>query len=303
MIDVAMTTLSQLSPRAQLTLMLCLLFTGVILMMVMTVNLLRRNQQLSRAGIDITRSDQSPLQRSVTLVTKTAENVLMTDEQEMKDKWIAAGLYDTRLSKYFAPIKYGLFLLGVLGYYLYYGKEAELPTNVMAIAVWLSLTIVGPDFYLNAKRNALKKKLSGLLPYTTDLIAICVQSGMTIESSVRYLSQELSLFDKDLSYLLSRLNDKAKIVGMELALDDLYEFVPTPEFRSFVMTLKQSLKYGASIYTILVTLAEDIRQEQMLILEERIGKLGAKMSIPLILFVMMPVVILVAAPGVMRMLS
>jgi tight adherence protein C len=40
----------------------------------------------------------------------------------------------------------------------------------------------------------------------------------------------------------------------------------------------------------------------MLGLEERIGKLAAKMSVPLIVFIMIPIVILIAAPGVMRLM-
>jgi tight adherence protein C len=69
------------------------------------------------------------------------------------------------------------------------------------------------------------------------------------------------------------------------------------------MTLKQSLQYGSSIYGVLTTLAGDIRDVQMLTLEEKIGKLAAKMSVPLILFIMIPIVILIAAPGILRMMS
>jgi tight adherence protein C len=41
----------------------------------------------------------------------------------------------------------------------------------------------------------------------------------------------------------------------------------------------------------------------MLGVEEKIGKLAAKMSIPLILFIMMPIVILITAPGIMRVMA
>ncbi|MRE06973.1 type II secretion system F family protein, partial [Vibrio parahaemolyticus] len=41
----------------------------------------------------------------------------------------------------------------------------------------------------------------------------------------------------------------------------------------------------------------------MLELEEKIGKMGAKMSIPMIAFIMIPIVVLIAAPGIMRMLG
>ena len=73
--------------------------------------------------------------------------------------------------------------------------------------------------------------------------------------------------------------------------------------RSFVFSLTQSIKYGTSIQYALETLAKDIREVQVLELEEKVGKLSAKMSIPLILFIMFPVVILITAPGIMRMMA
>lgn len=73
--------------------------------------------------------------------------------------------------------------------------------------------------------------------------------------------------------------------------------------RSFVMTLTQSMQHGSSIYRMLTVLASDVREVQMLELEEKIGKLAAKMSIPLIVFILIPIVFVIAAPGVMRLMQ
>lgn len=51
---------------------------------------------------------------------------------------------------------------------------------------------------------------------------------------------------------------------------------------------------------ILSDLAEDMRRIQLLRVEEKVGKLAAKMSVPLILLIMFPIVILILAPGVMQ---
>lgn len=133
-------------------------------------------------------------------------------------------------------------------------------------------------------------------------MAVCVQTGMTIEAALVYLAREMYAFDKDLSYQLVRVNERARIVGLAQALDELYLRVYSNEMRSFVITINQSLQFGTSIYNVLITLSNDIREMQLLRIEEKIGKLSAKMSVPLILFIMIPIVILVAAPGVMRML-
>ncbi|GAM69365.1 type II/IV secretion system protein tadC [Vibrio sp. JCM 19236] len=73
--------------------------------------------------------------------------------------------------------------------------------------------------------------------------------------------------------------------------------------RSFALTLTQNIQYGTSVAPVLSDLAEDFRNEQILVMEEKIGKLAAKMSTPLILFIMFPIVILILAPGITRMMT
>ncbi|EEZ39085.1 type II secretion system F family protein [Photobacterium damselae] len=234
---------------------------------------------------------------------KYLPSALSADVKEIDKKFYSAGFYDFKYAYLYMPIKYLLVLIGSGSIYWFSKGIFDNPTMMAIICVWVVLCISMPDIVLAQKSKTLRHKISGQLPYLLDLLAMCVQTGMTIESSMSYLSREMKGFDRDLSHLLTRTNDRARIIGLEQALDELYIRVPTNEMRSFVMTIKQSLQYGSSIYNILTTLAADIRDMRMLTLEEKIGKLAAKMSIPLILFILIPIVILIAAPGVLRMLQ
>nr|WP_238409255.1 type II secretion system F family protein [Vibrio navarrensis] len=226
-----------------------------------------------------------------------------SDKHLQQQKMLAAGFYNAKFATYFMPIKYSLLLLGLAGIYFLSLKTVWLADNLLLfMALWLVISLILPDSYLAIRAKNLSHKISNKLPYLLDLMAVCVQTGMTIEAAISYLAKEMKGFDKDISYLLVKTDDRARLVGLETALDELYARVPSNEMRSFVMTLKQSLQYGSSIYTVLTTLSADIREVQMLQIEEKIGKLAAKMSIPLIVFIMVPIVILIAAPGVMRMM-
>lgn len=225
------------------------------------------------------------------------------DPKEISQKFLAAGIYDPRWAKMFVPIKLGALVIGllvILSLDLSAGKP--MMTIVIHCSVWLIIALILPDAFLSFKARELTHSITSRLPYLLDLIAVCVQTGMTIEASIRYLSKEMDAFDKDIAYLLKRVNDRTNLVGIGVALEEMYVRVPSNEMRSFVMTLNQSLHYGSSIYAVLSTLSADIREVQLLTIEEKIGKLAAKMSVPLILFIMIPIVILVAAPGVMRMM-
>lgn len=239
----------------------------------------------------------------ITHWVKEKTSSLNSSDTDIKKKLQQAGFLNTQYSHLIMPMKYAVVVLGelmVAG--LYFHSYINLTYWVIISALWGMVIIVFPDVYLQSKIKSRIQRVSNQMPYLIDLMAVCVQTGMTIEASLTYLAKEMEGFDKDLMLVLNKMNERSRVVGLEAGLEEMYQQVPSNEMRSFVMTLTQSMHHGSSIYSVLTTLASDIREVQMLELEERIGKLAAKMSVPLIVFIMIPIVILIAAPGVMRLM-
>ncbi|MCG9658729.1 type II secretion system F family protein [Vibrio mediterranei] len=217
---------------------------------------------------------------------------------ELEQKLIEAGYYNTEWARFYFPAK--LAVLAVLSV-LVLVTDMTASNKLLAVVMSLVAVIVVPDMLLQMRRKMLIGKTSAQLPYLLDMMSVCVQTGMTIEAALIYLGKELAEFDSDLCYQVKRTSDSAKIHGLEKALNDLSDRIPTPAVRSFVLTIIQNLQYGTSVAQVLSDLAEDMRKVQILTVEEKVGKLSAKMSIPLILFIMFPIVILILAPGIMQM--
>ncbi|MGL4683582.1 MAG: type II secretion system F family protein [Hafnia alvei] len=165
------------------------------------------------------------------------------------------------------------------------------------------IVLVLPAMILNPAINTRIKLMMDALPYFVDLIAVCVQAGMTVESSVKFIAERSDDLDKNLADLMSHLVRRAEVSGLEEGLMDLYRSMDMTEMRMFCATLQQSVHYGTSLYENLMELSKDIRDMQLLSSEEKIGKLSAKMSVPLILFIMFPITILIAAPGILRIMQ
>ncbi|WP_187993153.1 type II secretion system F family protein [Vibrio harveyi] len=217
---------------------------------------------------------------------------------ELEQKLIEAGYYNTEWAKFYFPAKLAV-LVVVTGLVLL--SDMTVNNQLIIIIFTLIAVIVLPDTLLQMRRKMLIFKTSSQLPYLLDMMSVCVQTGMTIEAALVYLGKELAEFDSDLCYQIKRTSDSAKIHGLEKALNDLSDRIPTPPIRSFVLTIIQNLQYGTSVAQVLSDLAEDMRKVQILTVEEKVGKLSAKMSVPLILFIMFPIVILILAPGIMQM--
>lgn len=260
-----------------------------------------RSNALRKVGIDIGVKDKKKKQSNIESISRWFGQLFSVSERDIENKFLSAGIYNSKVYKWLLPIKYTSLILGSVVIYLYTTTQhMQSSTVVIGICIWVVIVVIGPDLYLELRKRKLRQRLSERLPYLLDLMGVCVKTGMTIEASIAYLAHEMEGFDADIAHMLHKTNARAKIVGLEVALEELYVRVPTNEVRSFVMTLNQSLQYGSSIYEVLSNLAKDIREVHILDLEEKIGKLAAKMSVPLILFIMFPIVILITAPGIMR---
>jgi len=291
------------SKQFYLVLSIWFLAVGIATIAYVLYEQVKRSNQLSKIGLSEKEHKTEKRKKGLESLGKKISNLVAASDTEIANKFISAGIYNTKLAYLFVPLKYLLLVIGVaLAITLGLHFQLEPSQYLVWSLIWGVVVIIAPDMYLSIRTSNIKRKLSSQLPYLLDMMGVCVQTGMTIESSMTYLAQEMTGFDIDMAHMLKRTNERAQIVGLEKAIEELYIRIPTAEFRSFVMTLSQSLRYGSSIYEVLTRLAMDIREIQMLGLEEKIGKLSAKMSVPLILFIMFPIVILTAAPGVMRMM-
>ncbi|PAF53561.1 hypothetical protein BKH42_05095 [Helicobacter sp. 13S00482-2] len=210
-------------------------------------------------------------------------------------------LYDENISlKIFSS--FGVFLFIYICNIIFTLQISQALLGMMAILI-ISVSFLAPNYLQKIIIESRIQKISRDIPMFVDLLAICVQSGMNIEGAIKFLENSIGQINKGFAPFLSRIVLKSEISGLEVAIDELQKELPSTEISMMCTTLKQSLRYGSGIYESLMNLSMEIRELELLKTEEAIGKLSAKMSIPLILFFMFPVIIIIAAPGVMKVLK
>lgn len=163
-----------------------------------------------------------------------------------------------------------------------------------------AFVILVPSILTNTILKGKIKKIMTDMPGFIDLVAVNVQTGITIDASLKQVASDFRKLNPDLTHVMLRIIRKAELTGLSSALQDLAVSLPTTEIRMFCTVLQQSINFGSSMYPQLIQLSADIRELQLLTMEEKLGTLSAKMSVPLILFIMFPIIILILAPGVMR---
>lgn len=237
------------------------------------------------------------------LTLKKLFSTIKYNKEDSESKLISAGIHSELIASgyYFFKLVPFLLMSVVSGYLLYLDAISVIIFTLLFFAAVLIFLII-PDMYVSSRGKSNIRRMNQRLPFLLDLMYICVNTGMTVESSLTYLAKELSIIDRELSYVLQKTVDRMEVVGIDKALNEFHEMLPTSEAKSFVTTISNNVKFGSSIGPVLLTLASDIREINMLELEEKIGKMSAKMSIPMIVFIMIPIVVLIVAPGIMRIL-
>ena len=178
-------------------------------------------------------------------------------------------------------------MLLVAAFYVFVVLKLEQPF-FLKLAIVLGVAYLGyyaPQIYV---RNRISKRQTAVRrawPDALDLLLICVESGMGIESAFRKVSEEigaqsielaeeLSLTTAELSYL----QDRRK------AYENLGERTGLEGVRAVVTSLIQAEKYGTPLGQSLRVLAQENRDMRMSEAEKKAAALPPKLTVPMILF-------------------
>jgi tight adherence protein C len=108
---------------------------------------------------------------------------------------------------------------------------------------------------------------------------------MGLESALERVAEEMTQANPVMARVLRGLLDDLRILPNR---NDAFEnLASTSEgLRRFGTMVSQSLQYGTPLSQALRTIAADLRQERITKLEERAHKLGVKLTVPMVLFML-----------------
>ncbi|PCI43791.1 MAG: pilus assembly protein TadC [Alphaproteobacteria bacterium] len=229
---------------------------------------------------------------------------LMKNEQaeKFRMKLLQGGYRSKDALVYFMFFKLILpILIGTIAVTLIYGMGMfDLKPMMKTLACGGSVLLASflPEIVLKnitTKRNLLMQRA---LPDMLDLLVICAEAGLTLDSALLRVVKEMAQTGPDLA-------DELSYTAIELgflperrqALMNLAERVTLPSIRSVTATLIQSEKYGTPLAESLRVLSSEFRNERMMKAEEKAAKLPATMTIPLILFILPTLFVVLIGPA------
>jgi tight adherence protein C len=186
-------------------------------------------------------------------------------------------------------------------------SKASTQDVVMLAVVGAALGFMLPFITVYRKAKARVLEMRETLPDTLDLIVVCVEAGMGIDSALNRVGREQS--EQNLAIgeelLLATQEMQAGAVRKE-ALTRLADRIGIEELRGLITFLTQTEELGGSIARSLRIYAETMRDKRSQAAEEAARKTVIKLIFPLVFFILPAIFLLILGPAglsIMRTLS
>jgi tight adherence protein C len=177
----------------------------------------------------------------------------------------------------------------------------------LKLLICIGATYLGmqlPNLFINNRIQRRQASITRAFPDALDLLLICVESGMSLESAFQRVSQEigpqsielaeeLTLSTAELSYLPDRRQ----------AFENLAKRVPLEGVKSLCLAMQQSERFGTPMATTLRVIAQENRDQRMTAAEKKAAALPPQLTVPMIVFFLPVLFIVILGPAIIKIIQ
>lgn len=233
-----------------------------------------------------------------------SDKVSFAQQSNIRKQLIAAGFRDKRAISAFYAVKVGasagsaivgFFMVGILG--------SDPANGILLALMGLGAGFILPQIFLDNVASARKAKIDKILPDALDLLVICTEAGMSVDTSLLRVASNLGKQGKDLGEEIIITNRE---IGLGQARDvcwnNLGERTGSEELKNLARVITQSEKVGASVGEVLRGQAEFLRVRRRQKAEEMAAQMSTKMMIPTVIFIFPCVLVVTFGPPLLKLM-
>jgi len=242
-------------------------------------------------------------EKAAPAMSRALESRSELEQSNLKIRLANAGYARPNASRNFLAIKtvslgLGLFLGGSFGFYSAgFGKNS-----------WMSLAIGGgigfflPELILTLKKWSRQQKIFLQLPDALDLLVVCVEAGLGLDSGLRRVSEELATGAPEVCAELATANMQLQMgKARRDVLHDLGIRTGVDDVRALAAILIQADRFGSSIAQALRVQSDTMRVKRRQIAEEKAAQTAVKMIFPLVLFIFPGIFVILVGPAAIQL--
>jgi tight adherence protein C len=175
----------------------------------------------------------------------------------------------------------------------------DVPHPVAVAAVLAGVGLLAPDKVVRHLRTRYLRSLEDGMPDALDMMVICGQAGLGLESSIERVGVEIRHAHPVVAEELTRTAHEMQVnVDSRVALLNFGKRTGLESARRLSAMLIQSMQYGTPMALALRTLSAEQRQEMLVKYETKAGRLPVLLTLPMIIFILPCVFLVVAGPAI-----
>jgi tight adherence protein C len=248
-------------------------------------------------------SSMKAVQRLIDRTTKHYSSIDESNMRLLRGRLVQAGIFDPRAVGFFFLVR-AVLAIGVG--FLVAGLAPLLPQSFNAM-FWPQVGLGGllgylvPSLALDRIISRRRDEYRTGFPDFMDLLVVCADAGLAMESALERVGRELGPSYPALSTNIHMTNLEIR-AGRTLteALEHFAARLGLDEVKSFATLIQQSSELGSSITDALRVYSEDMRHKRLSIAEEKAYALPAKLSLPLMVCVFPVLFVVILLPVFVR---
>jgi tight adherence protein C len=201
--------------------------------------------------------------------------------------------------RFATPIVFLLFS----AFYLFFINDFGLP-SITKLPMIMGATVLGfygPNVFLQNRITKRRQSIMQGFPDALDLLLICVESGMSIESAIVKVSQEIGTSSVELAEELALLSaELSYLPERRMAYDGLARRTNHPGVRAVATAMVQAEQYGTPLASALRTMAKENRELRLSAAEKKAAALPAQLTVPMILFFLPVLFVVILGPAIIQ---
>jgi len=227
------------------------------------------------------------------------------DIELLEDIISAAGLDPRRVLPLVLGAKLTLLILalaaaGLIGIV----TDAGAMKRLILLAVALPVGIMVPEFVLNMLRRSHAAALSRGLPDALDLLVVCTEAGLGLESALKQVSSEMRNSNRAIAMALAGLLDELRVLpDRRQAFTNFGKKSGVEAIRRMSSVLAQTLQLGTPLGEALRSMAAELRRNRMTNLEAKAVRLPALLVFPLIFCILPTLIITLVGPSAISLID
>lgn len=155
-----------------------------------------------------------------------------------------------------------------------------------------------PGLYVALRRRKRMEEIFLGLPDALDLMVVCVEAGLGLDSAMRRVTSELAAASPCLCEEFAIANFQMQMGRPRRdVLHDLGRRTGVSDLRSLAAILIQAERFGSSIATALRVQSDSMRIRRRQLAEERAAKTAVQLIFPLVLFIFPGIFVVLVGPA------